>query len=316
MNTVTAQLTIVACGGTIESRPAGDGIKEIVGGIEGLAPDLRVIRFRRAPSFSLRLPDFVELARVVRAESRRAPVIVTSGTDTLEDLAFVLDCLAPPAGVVVTGAAIGGSQGEDGPANLRGARLAAGDAARPPHVAVVAFAGVCRGGRGVEESASPPDLFSASAARPLGWWDDAGVHWTRPLDPLALPQPAGPLPSVGIVLAHPGAPPPIAAIEEPDILVVAGYGAGNVPPDAGEGIEQRLAAGRPVVLTSRTPALPVRAVSRDPGGGARLLELGAWNAGGVPARKAALLAALAGTGRGAQERFAAAVRILDEERRP
>lgn len=299
--------TLIACGGTIESRTADDGTKEIVGGIERLAPDARIVRFRTVPSFTLDLGDLLALVRTVHAVADDAPAIVTCGTDTLEDVGFVLDCLAPPAGVVITGAAVGGVGSADAEANLHGARLAAADPVLPEHVAVVAFAGRYRAGRAVEETAPPPDLYGGSPVPAIGWWGSERAEWVRAVTPLRMPVPAGTPPVVSMVSAHPAVTVPEAAVDEPDVLVVMGYGAGNVPPGLAVLLERRLAAGRTVVLVSRTPALPVRPISWDLGGSARLLDRGAWSAGPLPARKAALLAALVAPDR---ERFADLVDVL------
>lgn len=293
--------TVIACGGTIESIALGDGTKQVVGGIQTLLPDAEIIRFKTAPSFTYTLKDFLAVAQLVHDHSSHGPPIVTTGTDTLEDLALVLDCLAPGSGVAVTGAAV--DRDRDGADNLQAAVLAVNDPGWPMGVAVVAFAGKLRAGRHVEESAAPPDLFARSSAPPIGSSSDASVEWFESVQPLGISFPGEDLSRVGMVVSHPAAITAFNSLEAFDVVVVQGYGAGNVTPELWAILVDYLERGGVVVVCSANPAIPVGLVSRDVGGGALLMEKGAWSAGSLSFRKAALVTALAGSGRDARDRF-------------
>lgn len=72
-------------------------------------------------------------------------------------------------------------------------------------------------------------------------------------------------------------------------LVVEGFGAGNVPPGVVPALERAIAAGVPVVLTTRCPEGGVWPMYAYPGGGADLARRGVILAGRLPGPKARIL---------------------------
>jgi L-asparaginase len=123
-------VSILALGGTIASTGAGAGVtptltaEQLVESVPGLADLARIQAdtFRQVPSPELTLVDLVALAREIerRIGAGDAGVVVTQGTNTIEETAFVLDLLVDSdAPVVVTGAMRNPTlPGADGPANL------------------------------------------------------------------------------------------------------------------------------------------------------------------------------------------------------
>src|SRR5215207_5341529 len=83
---------------------------------------LRATTFRQLPGAHLELSDVVALAQEIRSvlDSGADGVVVTQGTDTIEEVAFALDLLlGGPEPIVVTGAMRNPHlPGADGPANL------------------------------------------------------------------------------------------------------------------------------------------------------------------------------------------------------
>jgi L-asparaginase len=297
-----ASVPVVACGGSIEARLVG-GIKEIAGDLRPLvraaealaARRVALHRFARRPSFAHSAADLVRLAAMVRTlgAGGRRPVVLC-GTDALEEVAFALDLLAQPVGAVVTGAAGDASPGSDGVANLAGALQTAVDERLAGGSTYLAFAGAIRLGREVVETSGPPDLFAHSPGAPVAVLSDGRLRLERGRRWPVLPRPAGD-PAEGSVLVvscHLQADASQLDLGRPDVVIVHGYGAGNVPPSLAVALERRLRTGRAVVLCAAAPAIPVRAVSADPGGGERLLAAGAIAASGLTPRKAALLAGL------------------------
>ncbi len=189
-------------------------------------------------------------------------VVVTQGTDTLEETAFLADLVWPhPEPLVLTGAMRNPTlAGADGPANLlAAARVAAAPAARGLG-ALVAFHDEVHAARWARKTHSTNTAaFVSPNAGPLGHVVEGEVRvLTRPqrLPPVTGVD-RGRLDTVRVALLT------VTLDEDADHLahlfrgrdavVVAGFGVGHVPsalaPVLGE-----LAERVPVVLTSRTGA--------------------------------------------------------------
>ena len=163
------------------------------------------------------------LARRVAHHTARAAVagvVITHGTDTLEETAYFLQrVLAPTKPVVLTGAMRPATSARaDGPGNLRDAVRVALESARVGRAGVVAvMAGQVHGAHQVRK-AHPArlDAFDSGEAGPLGWVQADGVSWgPGAADPVAAdaeaPLPAAlscdvaQWPRVEIVVSHAGA---------------------------------------------------------------------------------------------------------------
>ncbi|MBX6768755.1 MAG: asparaginase, partial [Actinomadura rubrobrunea] len=182
------RLILLGTGGTIATTDAPGGRRVGVSTAELLAasrdvwtdPDVRVEarELRRTVSFAATVADALALAAAVREAARAADgVVVTHGTDTLEEVAFLLalghDSAVP---AVLTGAQRPfGVPGADGPRNLAAAlRWAASDAARGTGV-TVAFDGRVWPATGVRKVSSlSPAAFAAPGRGPLAEVDEAG----------------------------------------------------------------------------------------------------------------------------------------------
>ena len=79
----------------------------------------------------------------------------------------------------------------------------------------------------------------------------------------------------------------------PEALVIEGFGAGNIPPDAAEAVLEAVGKNVPVVLTSRCLRGGVWPIYGYPGGAAALMEAGAFSAGQLASAKALLLVKVA-----------------------
>src|SRR4051812_39357154 len=130
-----------APGGGVVARLTGDSLLEALG---ALPVDVRVHDPYAVPSASLTFDDVLQVVeQASRAvEDGATGIVLTQGTDTLEETAFLIDSIWPHAApFVVTGAMRNPTQpGADGPANLLAAiRVATADGARSRGV-LVAFA--------------------------------------------------------------------------------------------------------------------------------------------------------------------------------
>jgi L-asparaginase len=253
---------LLAAGGTISMRgehavPALDAAG-LVAELPQLAsgPVLETETVLALPGAHLTLADSLRLAhRACDVAGVGEGVVITTGTDTMEELAvlcaLVYDGQAP---IVLTGANRPGSQpGADGPANLLDAVAVAGSAQAAGLGAVIVFGGEIHGAMTARKiDSTGPTAFGSPTAGPVGRVVERRV-WLHamPVRPAALEVgrlahrvvvvTTG-LGDDGAMLRH--------ASRSADGVVLVALGAGHLPPGVME--ELRAAAERvPVVITCR-----------------------------------------------------------------
>jgi len=289
---------VLTTGGTIASRPASDGsVSVAVGGAE-LVSAAPVREILRKHSFAFTMADLMTIAREVLAETAAGDgVVVTHGTDTMEETAYLLDLLDPPAPVVLTGAQRhAGEPDSDGPRNIADAILvAASPQARGLGPLVVMDGRIHAARQAVKAHTQAPDAFSSYAGGPIGEVRRGQVSiWSAPVRPPGFPLP-GELAQVDIVTSYVGAgDAQLTACRAAGArgLILEALGSGNPTPAILTEVGRCIAAGIPVLVTSRCPAGPTAPVY-GAGGGADLAAAGAWMAGALPSSKARILLSLA-----------------------
>ena len=291
---------LIFTGGTISMRrderaggnvPAhgGDDLVRLAPGLSALAPFV-IDDWARQPACHMSQERHWALRNHVRkvvadgAGTGLTGVVVTHGTDTLEETAYLLDrTLGREIPIAVTGAMLTSSDaGWDGPKNLTdAARVASSPESRGRGTMVVFAGSVFQGREAVKLHATDPDAFGTPHGEPLGRVDERGVQFraapapSAPLDPRHLRARVALVPMVvgdegGLLdLARPGH----------DGVVVVGFGSGNIPPGALPAIRRWIAERKPVVLASRCPEGQVTPVYAFEGGGATLVREGVTPAG-------------------------------------
>jgi L-asparaginase len=256
---------LLAAGGTIamggaRAVPVLDA-SELVANVPMLAavPSLEAETVLSVPSAYLTPAEALGLAqRAAAAASGGEGVVITTGTDTLEEVAVLCSLLhGAAAPITVTGANRPSTgPGADGAANLIDAVAVSGSAAAEELGAVVVFGGEIHGAMSVRKvDSTGPAAFGSPSAGPVGRVVEGRV-WlhARPLRPkvLALKELAGRVEIVSPALGDDGALLAHAAATADGIVLVA-LGAGHLSPPVLR--ELRDAATRiPVVVTCR----PVR----------------------------------------------------------
>ena len=301
---------ILTTGGTIASlpdpetgakRPAVSG-EELVASVPGLA-DVAVVDVEEVAalsSWNLAPGHMLEVARRA-GESLAEPdvdgVVVTHGTDTLEETAFLIDLTLRSGGpVVVVGAMRSPDElSADGPRNLLNAvRVASAPEARGVG-AVVAMNDEIHAARwarkldtGLVSAFGSPRHAAIGRVEP----DEVELPFVPPRG-FTIDPPDELAHAVPLVSVYPGMDGAVieAVLDTTDAagLVVEGTGSGNVPGTAVDGIRSALERGLPVVLATRVLGGATRSGYGSPGGGAALRELGAIGAGPLSAGKARLL---------------------------
>ncbi|WP_306368415.1 asparaginase [Nocardiopsis sp. CC223A] len=324
----TRRVVLISTGGTIASRRIGDGYTAELSGpqiLEGAGvPDGLRVRVRdlfTANSSALTTDQQLTLLGAVHealADDEVDGVVVTHGTDTLEESAFLIDLYHRDGRpVVFTGAQRPPDHDEsDAPANLRDALSVA--ATGHDLGVVVVFDGLVHAARGtVKQHTLAVEGFGDPSGTPVGGVSEGRVlirH--RPPRRPPLPLPDGPAPRVDIVTHHAGADPVLlraAVAAGARGIVLAGTGSGNASPVFVDAVAEAVSAGVLVALTTRVPAGPVAGIYSG-GGGVDLIAAGAVPTGTLraPQARMAVISALLHRSDPA-ERIAALGRLLSDE---
>jgi L-asparaginase len=262
----------LALGGTIAMEPDASGgvvptltAADLVAAVPGLAEldvEITTRTLWSLPSPSLTFGHLAGLVDAIREELAYGAVgvVVTQGTDTLEETAFFLDLTVPgTAPIVVTGAMRHPSlAGPDGPANLlAGIRVAVSEAARGLGGLVV-FADEVHAARLVRKThTASTAAFVSPGFGPLGLvvegvprlLNTPGRRNCLPIGPRLAEVRVGVVP---MALGDDGAL--LRCIGGTfDGLVLAGMGAGHVP-ESVVPLVAEVATRMPVVLASRAGA--------------------------------------------------------------
>jgi len=316
-------VVVVSTGGTIAMRPdpstgklvpavSGDELVEMLAWQEG--PPLELDDFARVPSFDVHGELALSLAVRVNEQADRgdvAGVVVTHGTDTMEESVYLIDrLLRSDLPVVLTGAQRGADERDtDGPRNLRDAvRVASAHQARR-RGAMIAFGGEIHAAREVRKvHTSALRAFDSPGYGPVGHVDIGTVVFQRLPDrrpPLPVPER---LASVDLIRLHAGSDARFIRVSVESgaqAIVLEGTGRGNANDQVVEGVREAVSAGVPVVVCSRCVAGRVEPVYGR-GGGRDLADAGALFAGDLAGPKARVLLQLAlGSGLDAASALAA-----------
>jgi len=310
-------VTLIATGGTIasvEERKGGPVNAGLAGDrlLDSLHDrpedvDVRVENFEARGSYALDLATVHRLCvriEAVLADPDVDGVVVTHGTDTMEETVFLADLLVESAKpLVFTGAQRHAGQPDtDGPRNLSDAIRCAASAALEGCGAVILFEGEIHAARDVTKAhTSRVDTFRSPGLGKLGDIDAGGVRvYRRPARRLHLS--AERLDEgVELVACGLGTSPRLlehCAVAGASGVVISAFGRGNAPMGFAAGVRLLTRAGTPVVVASRCAEGSTMPVYGGDSGGTTLREAGAFFAGTLSAIKARLLLAVL-LGRGA-----------------
>jgi L-asparaginase len=302
------RVILVALGGTIASVPDGSGGAVPTIDAEALAAGIPVLRniavleclsFRKVPGAHLAIADLVELAALARKLAMEGvdAMVITQGTDTIEETAFALNLLAGDAlPIIVTGAMRGPTEpGTDGPANLLGAVRVAASGVTTGLGVVVLMDDVLHGARWVRKMhTTRPSAFCSPMTGPVGWIteDRVSVAWRPSIFPqlgeVALSD-GNEVALLSTWLGDDGRLIDHAVDAGYAALVIQATGGGHVNPLVAAAIG-RATRRLPVVFASRAGSGEIlRKTYGFPGSETDLLLRGAIAAGALDAVKARLL---------------------------
>ncbi|HVH58371.1 MAG TPA: asparaginase [Vicinamibacterales bacterium] len=278
----TPRVRLVATGGTISNRTGGRlTAGELVNLVPGLAryatPEYE--QFTNVASSELTLEQWLNLAKRInelyRTDPQLAGVVVTSGTDTLEELAYFLNLtIRDPRPVAVVGSMRNPSTlGYEGGANLlEGFRVAADPASRGRGVMVVMNDEINAAREVTKTDALRLQTFQTRGYGVLGVVDlDRVVYYRRverrhtadsEFDVSSLME----LPRVDVLLTYQGASGDLiksAIAAGAKGVVMATAGAGATSGTQGEGLQYAASKGIPVVITTRAGGGRIAGGGRD-----------------------------------------------------
>jgi len=310
---------LIATGGTIAMKynaagasvPAidGDDLLEAVPAIADLA-SVEVDNFSNIPSGYMSPQHWLALYQHVQealANDDIEAVIISHGTDSLEETAFFLDLtLSSDKPVIMVGAQHNAASEEgDGPANLLDAvRVAVSQSARGCGVLVVMNHKILTARDVLKVHTRNRVGFDAYEYQKAGVIDQGSVRFDCADNSKGLDQSrqtvvledktlaANQLPRVDIIAMYAGAEGDLitaAVAAGAQGLVIQALGAGNVNQGMYAAIQAAIGSGVAVVISTRVPHGGVMPAYGYEGGGKTLVDCGALLSGGLSPQKARIL---------------------------
>ncbi|NLG46612.1 asparaginase domain-containing protein [Gordonia sp. (in: high G+C Gram-positive bacteria)] len=272
----TRRVVMITTGGTAASRSTEDGTVPVLHAadlVPQTAADIAVtpVELMAKDSSALTVRDqFAIVAAIAEAfaDSTVVGVVVTHGTDTLEETAFLADVFAAdPRPVVFTGAQYAADHAlSDGPANIGAAVALAADPDSRGRGVLVALGGRVLGARGA---------FKISTTDVVAF-DTVHADMPRPL--VARSLPAGHPARVDLLALYPGVSPGTIAsgvAQRAAGIVLSATGSGNTHPDITAEVHQAVQKNVAVVVSTRVPFGEVEPTYGGGGGGVDLVRAGA-----------------------------------------
>lgn len=306
------KVIVFSTGGTIAMKPdpAGAGVvpavsgEDLVKAVPGLADlcAIEVREFSNIPSCQMTPQRMFELAGRVseaQAEADVCGVVVTHGTDTVEESAYLLDVTYSAEKPVVFTAALRAAAdiSADGPKNILCAvKTALAEEARGLGSLVVLNEQIHAACEVTKTHAVNPAAFASPWWGPLGYVDeDRVIIARRPAQrrhfcPHALGG------EVYLLKMYAGCDTLLLdTLVDRNVagIVVEGFGRGNVPPDVQQSMFRAVDQHIPVVLTTRCGAGRTHDAYGYEGGGKLSREHGIILAGDISGQKARLRLMLA-----------------------
>ncbi len=296
------KILVLHTGGTISMQADATGavvtsqdnpMNHVSNPLEGI--EVHTLDFFNLPSPHIKPKHMLALYHKIKEEADNYDgVVITHGTDTLEETAYFLDTMKiPPIPIVLTGAMRSSNElGSDGVYNyLSALRVASDDKAADKGVLVVMNDEIHAAKYVTKTHTTNVSTFQTPTHGPLGLIMKQEIFYFKTAEPRVrfdLEHIQGLVPIISAYAGMTDELIDMLDLEQLDGLVIQAFGAGNVPKETAQKLENLLQKGIPVALVSRCFNGIAEPVYAYQGGGVQLQRAGVFFVKELNAQKARL----------------------------
>ena len=299
---MTKKILVLHTGGTISMQADASGavvtskdnpMNHVTNPLKGI--EVHTLDFLNLPSPHIKPKHMLALYHKIKEEADNYDgVVITHGTDTLEETAYFLDTMEiPHMPIVLTGAMRSSNElGSDGVYNyLSALRVASDDKAADKGVLVVMNDEIHAAKYVTKTHTTNVGTFQTPTHGPLGLIMKQEILYFKTAEPRVrfdLEHIQGLVPIISAYAGMTDELIDMLDLEQLDGLVIQAFGAGNVPKETAQKLENLLQKGIPVALVSRCFNGIAEPVYAYQGGGVQLQRAGVFFVKELNAQKARL----------------------------
>ena len=299
---MTKKILVLHTGGTISMQADASGavvtsqdnpMNHVTNPLNGI--EVHALDFLNLPSPHIKPKHMLALYHKIKEEADNYDgVVITHGTDTLEETAYFLDTMEiPHMPIVLTGAMRSSNElGSDGVYNyLSALRVASDDKAADKGVLVVMNDEIHAAKYVTKTHTTNVGTFQTPTHGPLGLIMKQEILYFKTAEPRVrfdLEHIQGLVPIISAYAGMTDELIDMLDLEQLDGLVIQAFGAGNVPKETAQKLENLLQKGIPVALVSRCFNGIAEPVYAYQGGGVQLQQAGVFFVKELNAQKARL----------------------------
>ena len=296
------KILVLHTGGTISMQADASGavvtssdnpMNHVSNPLEGI--QVHSLDFFNLPSPHIKPKHMLALYQKIKEEAANYDgVVITHGTDTLEETAYFLDTMeVPHMPIVLTGAMRSSNElGSDGVYNyLSALRVASDDKAADKGVLVVMNDEIHAAKYVTKTHTTNVSTFQTPTHGPLGLIMKQEILYFKTAEPRVrfdLDHIQGLVPIISAYAGMTDELIDMLDLEQLDGLIIQAFGAGNIPKETAEKLESLLQKGIPVALVSRCFNGIAEPVYAYQGGGVQLQKAGVFFVKELNAQKARL----------------------------
>ena len=296
------KILVLHTGGTISMQADASGVvvtssdnpmNHVSNPLEGI--QVHSLDFFNLPSPHIKPKHMLALYQKIKEEADNYDgVVITHGTDTLEETAYFLDTMeVPHMPIVLTGAMRSSNElGSDGVYNyLSALRVASDDKAADKGVLVVMNDEIHAAKYVTKTHTTNVGTFQTPTHGPLGLITKREILYFKTAEPRVrfdLNHIQGLVPIISAYAGMTDELIDMLDLEQLDGLIIQAFGAGNIPKETAQKLESLLQKGIPVALVSRCFNGIAEPVYAYQGGGVQLQKAGVFFVKELNAQKARL----------------------------